>query len=329
MASHTAHLEAPKQANMHWLMSFILRHKQAAFLAIASGSIGGITLALEPYFVGVIVDNITRDGIVMAQITRDVLILLGITFVTVVMFFAQRHYSGEVAYRVHYDIRRIVFEHMVTLDNDFYRQHPTGDLISRMFSDLNWVWRLLALMFNRGGNAVTALMMSIILLGVIDWQLTLMVLTILAIATVIQLRVGLLLVPISEKVQDQAGVVSALVQDSISGIQTVKTFGREADLAAAFRQENEAYRRQWLAFKRRNEPVGMLPQLITYVTTGLVVIFWRNKGRQWRHYNWELHTISTLFDTDSARFADDWNNIPTLFSDTRRDAAYFALVTSA
>ena len=276
MVSHTIRAEQTEppspRADMHWLMGFILRHKKAALLATVTGAIGGVTLALEPYFIGIIVDRITQDGIVMEQITRDVLILLGITFVTVVMFFAQRHYSGEVAYRVHFDIRRIVFEHMVTLDNDFYRKYPTGDLISRMFSDLNWVWRLLALGFNRGGNAITALIISIVLLTAIDWQLTVMVFVILTVSTVIQLWAGLFLVPISEKVQDQAGVVATLVQDSISGIQTVKTFGREADLAAAFRRENQAYRNQWLAFKRRNEPVGLLPQMISYLTTGLVVI---------------------------------------------------------
>jgi ATP-binding cassette subfamily B multidrug efflux pump len=274
VVSQIAQPMAPQpKADMHWLWGFIMRHKKAAILSTVSGMIGGVTLALETYYVGIIIDRIMQDGVIMEQVTRDVLYMTALSLVTLVMFYAQRHYSGEIAYAVHFDIRKVVFDHMVTLDNDFYRKYETGDLISRLFSDLNWVWRLLALGFNRLGNAITAFFMTVFLLGKIDLPLTIVVFIILGISTYIQLRAGILLVPISEKVQDQAGAISSLVQDSISGIETVKTFGREDDLAAAFRKENVDYRNIWLDFKRRNEPVGMLPQMISYLTTGLVVIF--------------------------------------------------------
>lgn len=262
----------PPEANIGWLWSFVMRHRFSAWMAIISGGLGGITMALEPYLVGEIVDSLLEDGIVMSQILQGIGLLFGLAIFTVVMFFAQRHYSGNVAYSVHYDIRKTVFENMVTLDNDFYKKYATGDLISRMFTDLNWVWRLLALMFNRGGQAITAFFMSVILLGFINWQLTLIVVSILAVSTILQMRFGLFLVPISERVQDQAGNMSALVQDAVSGIQTIKTFGREAHVSNAFMKENEEYKRRWLFFKRRNEPVGMLPQMIIYLTTGIVLL---------------------------------------------------------
>ncbi|HYO89812.1 MAG TPA: ABC transporter ATP-binding protein, partial [Candidatus Limnocylindrales bacterium] len=40
-----------------------------------------------------------------------------------------------------------------------------------------------------------------------------------------------------------------------------------------FVRENATYRRIWLRFKRRNEPVGMLPNMISQLTTGIVVLF--------------------------------------------------------
>jgi ATP-binding cassette subfamily B protein len=76
-----------------------------------------------------------------------------------------------------------------------------------------------------------------------------------------------------EQVQAQAGTLAALVQDSTSGILTIKTFGREEGVAEKFRQENREYKRRWLFFKRRNEPVGMLPNMISQLTTGIVVLF--------------------------------------------------------
>lgn len=262
----------PEQANVRWLWKFVMRHRFAATMSTVSGALGGITMSLEPYLVGEIVDSLLEEGVVMSQILQGIGLLFGLALFTVLMFYFQRHYSGQVAYSVHYDIRKTVFENMVTLDNDFYKKFSTGDLISRMFTDLNWVWRLLALTFNRGGNAIAAFIMSVILLSLINWQLTIIVVITLIISTAIQMRAGLFLVPISEKVQEQAGNMSSIVQDSVSGIQTIKTFGRESHVGTAFRAENEEYKRRWLFFKRRNEPVGMIPQMIIYLTTGMVLL---------------------------------------------------------
>lgn len=257
---------------MRWLWGFIRRRRFDVIMAILSGAVGGITLALEPYLIGIIVDHV-QQGIDLSQILADIALLVGLAIISVISFYGQRHYSGEIAYGVHYDIRREVFNHMVTLDQGFYQRYPTGDLISRMFSDLNWVWRLLALGANRFGSALVGVIMTFVLLAMIDLRLTLLVFVVLSISTYFQIRAGTILTPLSEKVQDQAGVLSALVQDSVSGIQTIKTFGRETDVNRKFAEENAEYRRKWLFFKRRNEPVGMLPQLISQLTTGIVVLF--------------------------------------------------------
>lgn len=268
----TKPLQKQQEADMRWLFRFIALHRSAALIAVVSGSLGGVTMALEPYIVGTIIDNL-REGVVMGQILQGIGLLVGLAIFTVAMFFLQRHYSGQVAYGVHHDVRRTVFENMVKLDNDFYKQHPTGDLISRMFTDLNWVWRLLALGFQRAGQAIVGLAMAMILLAAVNVQLTLVVFVVLAISTTIQIRAGLFLTPISEWVQDQAGNMTALVQDTVSGVQTIKSFGREVDAGKAFYKTNEEYKRRWLFFKRRNEPVGMIPQMIIYLTTGIVVLF--------------------------------------------------------
>lgn len=272
MATQTMNQSKKPQADMRWLFGFLMKYKGAAAGSIFFGMIAGITTALEPYLIGVIIDNIGQ-GVDIAFITRSILLLIGLAVITVIAFFLQRYFSGIAAYSVHYDVRKAVFDNLVTLDNDFYKQHATGDLISRMFSDLNWVWRLLALTFMRAGSAVTGFIMTFVLLGLIDLRLTIVVFVVLAISTAFQMWAGLYIIPVSEKVQDQAGAMSALVQDSVSGIQTIKTFGREQYVNQKFLEENEIYKRTWLRFKRLNEPVGMLPQMIAYLTTGVVVIF--------------------------------------------------------
>ncbi len=259
-------------ADMRWLWGFVQRQRVSTIGAIASGIIGGITAAAEPYLIGLIIDHL-QAGVSMDVILQDIFWIIVFAIITVIAFYGQRYYSGQIAYTTNYEIRSEVFDNLLVLDQGFYNHFPVGDLISRLHVDLEMLWRLLALGFMRGWAAATGLIITFILLGTVNLQLSIMVFIVLAISTFFQIRAGLVLAPVFEKVQDQAGAYTALVQDAFTGIQTIKTFGAEAGVSEAFKKENHEYRRRWLYFKRRNEPVGMLPNAISQLTTGIVVLF--------------------------------------------------------
>ncbi len=263
-------IEQPK-ANMRWLMGFIGLHWRAATASLLCGGLAGVTASAEPYLIGEIVDAINR-GAALDELVRYAWVLIGLAVITVTGFLGQRFFSGQVAYNVNFDIRRTLFENLLTLDQGFFQRYATGDLISRMYSDLDMIWRLLVIAFTRGGSAIVSVIVAFVLLATINLPLTIAVFVVLSISTTIQMRAGAVLVPVFEKVQDQMGVLSAHVQDSVSGIQTIKTFGREAGAAQKYHEENMEYRRRWLFFKRRNEPVGMLPNMISELTTAIVVL---------------------------------------------------------
>ncbi|MDX2160978.1 MAG: ABC transporter ATP-binding protein [bacterium] len=268
-----ARAESPRpQANMRWLWGYVDRHRSAAVLSILTGLFGGVTAAFEPFLIGQVIDHL-QEGVNIERILGDIALLLAMGAASVIAFFGQRHYSGIIAYSVTFDIRRELFDHMLRSEHRFFQHYPTGDLLSRMNADIDMIWRLLAIGFNRFGSSFFTLVTAFVLLTQVSLPLTAVVFIVLTVSTAFQLRAGGPLSDLFEKVQDQAGVVSALVQDSVSGIQTIKTFGREAGAAEKFLEENRAYRRTWLFFKRRNEPVGMLPNMISQLTSGIVVLF--------------------------------------------------------
>jgi ATP-binding cassette subfamily B protein len=270
--SESLHIIDQPAANLRWLGRYINRYRWAAIGALVSGGIGGITSAAEPYLVGIIIDQI-KQNIALDELVGYAAALLALAIITVAAFYGQRRWSGTVAYFVNFDIRQTLFDNLLTLDQRFYQTYSPGDLISRMYSDLDMIWRLLAIGFTRFGSAFMILIVTFILLGTINTTLTVVVFIVLSISTAIQMRAGSVLAPVFEQVQEQAGSLSAFVQDSVSGIQTIKTFGREEGASQAFFQQNIEYKRRWLYFKRRNEPVGMLPNMISELTAAVVVVF--------------------------------------------------------
>ncbi len=259
------------QANTRWLWRYLRKHGKSGLLALSSGVVAGITAAATPYLIGTIIDQI-RHQVDLQQIANAIVLLIGLTLISVVAFFGQRYFSGDISYGVNYDIRHDLFDNLLTLDQGFYQRFSTGDLISRMYTDMDMIWRLLLNGFTRGGSALLTIVTAFVLLSRINLPLTLLVFVVLGISTSIQMRVGMILAPIFEQVQAQAGALSALVQDAVSGIQTIKTFGRESGVAQQYRAENVEYRRRSLRFERYNEPVGMLPNAISETTSALVVV---------------------------------------------------------
>lgn len=260
------------QADLRWLLRFINRHRGAAVGSLVSGMIGGILAAATPFLIGLIIDHASA-GINLNQILTDVLIMVGLALLTVIAFFGQRIWSGVVSYNVNFDIRQTLFDNLLTLEQGFYQRYATGDLISRMHMDVQMIWRLLLLFFSRGGSAFMTTVIAFVLLAIINLPLALAVFVVLAVSTAVQMGVGTILGSVFEKVQEQEGALAALAQDAFSGIQTIKTFGKQSGVSAAYHAQNLEYRSRWLFFKRRNEPIGMLPNAISQGTTGLVVLF--------------------------------------------------------
>ncbi len=267
----SADTKAPR-ADWRWMLHYVGLRRGAAWAATISGIIAGITAALEPFLLGTIIDQI-RANTPPEELRITIGTMLALAVVTVLAFFVQRYYSGVVSYGANFDIRRDLFDNLLTQDQQFYQQYPTGDLISRMHADMNLIWQFLVMFFLRGGNSITALIVTFVLLASVNIPLTLIAFAVLTISTSFQAKAGLIIADLFERVQAKSGVVASLAQDSISGIQTIKTFGREDGIARKFHDENLDFRRIFLFFKRRNEPVGMLPNMISQLTAGVVVLF--------------------------------------------------------
>lgn len=260
-------------ANLRWLYRLAdAKTRRAGVICLVGGLFGGIGAAAQPLYIGVIIDHL-RAEVDMTVITQDVLILIVIALFSLIVFAIQRAYSGTVAFGAAFRVREVLFDHLLRMDQQFYQQYTTGDLISRMRSDTDMIWRLLNIGFTRIGSAFFTLVATFILMAIVNLPLTALVFAILCVSTYFQMRAGGRITPLFERVQAQEGILTAAVQDAVSGIQTIKTFGKEADTARMFRRENDKYKRTWLFYKRRYEPIGMLPNMIAEAAAAVIVLF--------------------------------------------------------
>jgi ATP-binding cassette, subfamily B, bacterial len=157
------------------------------------------------------------------------------------------------------DLRRRVYDHLLTLSPGFYEESRTGEVSSRVTNDVTLIEAVM------GGTLLYALRMAITMVGcVVMLFFTSVKLTVLALACmpVVLLPIGVLgmrVRKLSRAVQDRVADVSSHVDETLHEIRTVQAFAHEDLESSTFGERVEA------VFKVAVQRSGYLALLIAAV----------------------------------------------------------------
>ncbi len=148
-----------------------------------------------------------------------------------------------VGNKVILDLRRAMFERLLTLPASYYNQHPSGNLISKLTFDVTQVTQAAT-------NVVTVAVKDILtitgLLGWLlwlDWKLTLITLLTLPAIVVIVRVLSRRLRHSSRQSQQAMGDLTQVLQEAIEGQREVKLFGGSDYEVERFGQSADRVRR--------------------------------------------------------------------------------------
>lgn len=182
------------------------------------------------------------------------LIIMAIALVRGVFGFVQRYYGEWLTHRVAYDMRNDFYNAVQYQPFAFHDQSHTGDLMSRATSDISESERFagIGLMDLTGTILLVVGVVIAMLLESVPLALLAMIpFPILIITTV---HFGMTVEPMFKRIQEQMGVLSTVMQESLTGIHVVKAFAREPHELDKFDRENNEWfsRRQGLIKKWAN-----------------------------------------------------------------------------
>lgn len=177
----------------------------------------------------------------LSPLPRLIGILIGVHFLTQLVDFGDLYFRHVVGEKFIFDLRVRIYDHLQSLSLSFYENTSTGELMSRVSSDVNELER-----FITHGIALTVADLlrlvgySVVLL-VLDWKLALIMLVPLPI-----MAGGLYIFnqrarPIYRRVRDRMGDINASLQDKLSGIRVVQAFEQEQAELSEFREVSRGY----------------------------------------------------------------------------------------
>ena len=177
----------------------------------------------------------------LPRIYRTGALMLGLAAVELVVktFYDYRgHAIGAMMER---DMRNDLFAHLQRLSHRFYDGQRTGNLMSRITYDL----LMLAELFHHGPEDLATYLVRligafVILIG-IDVRLTLAVFAFLPVMALFALHFTRRQREATRLNFQRIGDINAQVEDTLSGIRTVKSFANEALETARFRRANDRF----------------------------------------------------------------------------------------
>ncbi len=170
------------------------------------------------------------------------------------------------------DLRDAVYAHLLRLPLPWFTRTKVGQVIARVLHDTGNAKAVVTELVTRSLWSGTQVLATLVMMFVVSWQLSLAALlvapvTVGALQPVLRrLRTG------HRRLGNEQGEITSLVQEAVSGIRLVKSYGAEARETARFGARNAAFARGYVRVGRLAILSGPVTETLGAVTA--VAILW-------------------------------------------------------
>ncbi len=228
----------------------------------------GLISQLQQRIIGSFLDPADRMGSL-----RNVLILIMAAVVLKnVLIWVSSQLGASLQEFVTRDLRNAIYAHVQRLPLPFFTRTKTGQLLARVLNDTQQTKAVITESVTRSIQSAAMVITSLVALFVISWRLALLTLV------VAPLLIGLLQPVLRSlrrghrKLSNQFGDMTSVVQEAVSGIRLVKSFGGEDYEYGRFREASDRYARGMMRVTRLSQLA--IPITETVGTGVAVIVLW-------------------------------------------------------
>jgi subfamily B ATP-binding cassette protein MsbA len=211
-----------------------------------------------------------REGMIQLSLVAGMMIL--VYFLKGVAYYGKTYLVSYVSQRSIKDMRDDLCSHLHNLSLSFYSKNKTGDILSRVTND---VQNLESSMINTTVGSIDkvfTLIGGIVYLVYLNYRLTIFLIIILPFITYVIVKFNYKLKKVSRRVQIKIADVSDVLQETLSAVRVVKSFGREEYEFERFSTENQA---NFRAKMKKTQYGAILTPLVEFLAAiSFTAILW-------------------------------------------------------
>lgn len=212
-------------AKLGW---FLKQEKKSYIIGITMLTLLSLITGFVPLILGRIIDTMASHQMQPQSLLYWVLLLITIAIVQYAMRYVWRMAIFGTSAQLEQILRARLFHHFMRMDKDFFHKYRTGDLMARTTNDLGAIRMvaaggILTLVDSLSQGLITLFMMFF----VVDWKLSLITIIPIPFLAIIINYIGRQLHYYSKKAQVAFAAMNDKVQESVTGMKVIKTFGEE------------------------------------------------------------------------------------------------------
>ncbi len=263
-------------------------HAGALLLGLVAVVGEGAANLLEPWPLKIVLDDVLRSrqshatvmrwiqGLVgtdkLAMLKFACLAVLAIAALDAICSYGEKCLTTSVGQWIAYDLRRAIYSHIQKLSLAFHDQKRTGDLITRVTSDIDAIQSfitsgLLGVLIN-----VITLAGMVAVMFYLNWRFTLIALSVAPLLFAIVFIYTRRIKKASRAVRKKEGEITSVVEEVLSSIRVVKAFARE-DYEVK-RLEEQGLEGVEIALRARSLKAKLNPIVNLIVAAGTCLVLW-------------------------------------------------------
>lgn len=253
------------------LLPYFLRHKgdvamAVVFLLFSTASTLSLTGAAR-----LIVDHgfSARD---VAAINKWFVLLAGVAVALALSSALRYFYVTKVGERIVADLRQGLYAHILGLDPSFFLEMRTGEVLSRLTTDIQIVETLVASSISIALRNVLSLVGGMVLLSFTSLRLTGFVFLMFPVIILPIFLFGRMVRKATVLTQDRFAGAVGFAGESLDALETVQAFGREASSSRRFSEAVEAVFSA--SMNRMRLRAVMTAVIISLAFGGIALVLW-------------------------------------------------------
>ena len=264
-----------------------LRKYWKSFLIAYAALVGTVLInLLKPWPLKLIVDYILLDEPMPEEVTSiahyistNALVLLNILCIGIVVVvflhsiftYIRRYFMASAGQRTINDIRKRVFDHLHILPQSFHGSKRSGDLIVRLTSDIKELKNLLIKSVEDIVTYVLTFASIVVIMLWMDWQLTLIALSVVPSLYLISVRVSGKVETLTKTQRTKESEVASIVQESMTTMPVVQAYTEEKQEKKRFSKVSQESLIASLNKLKLARAFGRAVDILVAIGTALVV----------------------------------------------------------
>ncbi|HEV2530256.1 ABC transporter transmembrane domain-containing protein [Phenylobacterium sp.] len=239
-------------------------------------------------------------------------LVLGLVALALAVATACRYFFiTKLGERVVADLRKAVYRHILTLDPSFFLHTRTGEVLSRLTTDIQIVETLVSTSISIALRNMVMLVGALALMVVVSAHLTGLVLLLIPFVIAPLFLMGRQVRRLTASTQDQFAEAVGYAGETLDALETVQAFGREGAAARGFGDAVEnAFK---TSLRRMRARSAMTALVIALVFGGIVVVFWLAVRQALGDHQWgalaQFAFLAVMAASSVGQLGETWGDV--------------------